>query len=261
MRICPADGKIVPLNKCNKVDLPAPRRPTNPSPAPAGDSSLSHAARTPLISRGQVFGALNVYGAGKGCFDAVRLQALESLANIAAAALLNADLYQKAGRRLDLVTTLRAIDMAITPSQDPRVTLDVLLDRVTSHLRVDAAAVLRLDEVTLELRHAASRGFRSRFIEQTRVPLGRGYAGRAASERCRVSCADLAAATDFLRGRLAAEEGFVAYDAVPMVSKNRVLGVLETFHRQPKGGRCGVARGAGGAGRPGGARAGAPGGG
>jgi len=183
-----------------------------------------------------VFGALNVYGPGKGCFDAVRLQALESLAHIAAAALLNADLFQKAGRRLDLITSLRAIDMAITASLDPRVTLDVLLDRVTSHLRVDAAAVLRLDEVTLELRHAASRGFRSRFIEQTRVPLGRGYAGRAASERCRVSCADLAAATDFLRGRLAAEEGFVAYDAVPMVSKNRVLGVLETFHRQPKGG-------------------------
>jgi len=71
-------------------------------------------------------------------------------------------------------------------------------------------------------------------IEKTRVRLGEGYAGKAAHERKTVMCHDAAICPKFLRQELAIREGFVTYYAAPMVTKNRVVGVLETFHRRKK---------------------------
>jgi predicted transcriptional regulator YheO len=50
--------------------------------------------------------------------------------------------------QLQRLAALRNVDMAISASHDLRVTLNVILDQVTSQLRVDAAAVLLLDPHT-----------------------------------------------------------------------------------------------------------------
>lgn len=187
----------------------------------------------PLISRGHTFGALNLYGGGPDFFTPELVDTFQALTHQAAAALENARLFAEASRRLKQVQALRNIDMAITASLDPRVTLRVLLDEVTAQLGVDAAAVLLLDPHTLTLEYSAGRGFRTRAIEGTRLRLGEGYAGRAALERRVLALDDLPEAEDFLRSRLVREEGFQAYYVAPMVAKGRVLGVLETFHRTP----------------------------
>lgn len=86
-------------------------------------------------------------------------------------------------RQLQRLAALRNIDMAISASVDLRVTLSVIVDQVTTHLRVDASSVLLLDPHAQTLEYAAGRGFRSETIMRTRLRLGEGYAGRAALER------------------------------------------------------------------------------
>ncbi len=163
--------------------------------------------------------------------DDVRL--LSIIGEIAASTLRRMRLYNDAQRRLKRVQALRAIDMAITASLDPRVTLRVLLDEVTAQLDVDAASVLLLNPYTQELTYSAGRGFRSSDVERTRVRFGEGYAGQAALERQVLVVENTEEAGDFARGRLLREEDFLAYSVAPMVSKGRVLGVLEIFHRTP----------------------------
>jgi PAS domain-containing protein len=55
---------------------------------------------------------------------------------------------QQIQSHLQRLAALRTIDMAITASLDLRVTLDVLLDQVTSQLQVDAAGILLLNTHT-----------------------------------------------------------------------------------------------------------------
>ncbi|MDR7414843.1 MAG: HD domain-containing phosphohydrolase [Armatimonadota bacterium] len=138
---------------------------------------------------------------------------------------------EETARRLRQVQALRNIDLAITASLDPRVTMQVLLEQVTAQLGVDAAAVLLLSPDTLELECAAHRGFRTPLLERVRLKVGRCYAGRAALERRIYTFADLPGPEDPLRRRIFEEEGIRAYYAAPMISRGRVLGVLETYHR------------------------------
>jgi PAS domain S-box-containing protein len=135
-------------------------------------------------------------------------------------------------RQLEHITSLRAIDIAIVSSLDRRITLGILLEQVTAQLGVAAAAVLLLNPHTHTLEYAAGRGFRSTFIQQTRLRVGEGFAGRAVLERRTVSYA--IGPDDELTGRwLVDVEGFAAYYGAPLIAKGQVKGVLEVFHRAP----------------------------
>jgi len=138
------------------------------------------------------------------------------------------------GRQLERLHSLRAIDNAIVSSLDLKVTLSVLLDQATTQLHAEAAEVLLLDPHSQRLEHFASRGFHTRALEYTRLRLGDGQAGRAAATRMPVRIDDLRTSPGTLaRAPLLAEEGFVAYYALPLVAKGEVKGVIEIFGRTP----------------------------
>jgi len=130
------------------------------------------------------------------------------------------------------IQALRNIDMAITSSLDLRVTLNVLLDQVTTHLRVDSAAVLLLNSHTQRLEYSTGRGFRTTALQRTNLRLGEGCAGRAALERKVLTIPDLNNDnSEFTRKPMIAGEDFVSYWVAPLVTKGRVEGVLELYHR------------------------------
>ncbi len=135
--------------------------------------------------------------------------------------------------QFERLAALRTIDLAITASFDLRTTLNVVLEQVTTQLRVDAADVLLLDPQTQTLEYAAGRGFRTAALQRTRLRLGEGFAGRAALDRRTVSVSNLADVDDFLRAPLLTSEGFAAYYGVPLIAKEQVQGILEVFQRTP----------------------------
>ncbi len=165
--------------------------------------------------------------------DDIRL--LVSIAEMAGNAIHRAALHEQTERRLQYLATLRAIDIAISTSLDLHVTLNILLDQVTTQLRVDAADVLLLDPHAQTLEYAAGRGFRSAAGTHVRARLGEGNAGRAALERRIVHSANLSETkpSGQRTGLLTSHEAFVAYYAVPLIAKGKVKGVLEIFHHAP----------------------------
>lgn len=189
-------------------------------------------AAIPLVSGGRrVFGSLNLYSKKTGFFSPEVLHVTEAFANLAAAALESAHALKKSEEGLSRLQALRNIDMAITSSLDSRVTLRVLLEEVIGQLAVDAADVLVLRSETQSLEFLAGRGFRSKEIELTRLRLGEGYSGRSALERKVVVVPDLEKSADSSRRELLEREGFVSFACAPLVSRGKVLGVLEAFCR------------------------------
>jgi PAS domain S-box-containing protein/putative nucleotidyltransferase with HDIG domain len=139
---------------------------------------------------------------------------------------------EKIRRQLEHLTALVEIDHAINFSFDLNVSLTTLLAHVIVQLGVDAADVLLFKPETRTLEYVAGYGFHTKAIEQSRQPLGEGYAARAAQERSIVHIPDLAKEhNSFLGGILLAGEDFVSYFGVPLIAKGHVVGVLEVFQR------------------------------
>jgi PAS domain S-box-containing protein/putative nucleotidyltransferase with HDIG domain len=195
-------------------------------------NGLADVVCVPMISQGQTIGVIWAGCNAEISDDEVRI--LTAAADIAANALRRASLHEQTQRRLQHITALRAIDMAITSSLDLRVTLNFFLDQVTIRLGIHAASVLLLDPRTQILQFTAGRGFHTQALNHTKLRLGEGVAGRAALERRMINIPDLTKSSEaFRRAPLLTEEGFVSYFAAPLVAKGQVKGVLEIFHRVP----------------------------
>jgi PAS domain S-box-containing protein/putative nucleotidyltransferase with HDIG domain len=184
----------------------------------------------PLKARDVPIGVL--WAGRRQPFGADEARLLTAVADLVASAIYRATLHEQTETRLQRLSTLRMIDMAINASLDLQVTLNVLLSQATRQLNVHAATILLYERQTQALIFAAGRGFRTPGVEATRLRLGERFAGIAALERRTVSLPDLTLGQmqDSMR-ELVAREGFLAYVGVPLLAKGQLQGVFEIFHR------------------------------
>ncbi|HUE67137.1 MAG TPA: GAF domain-containing protein [Candidatus Acidoferrum sp.] len=187
----------------------------------------------PMRARGAPIGALGlVERRGSNPLTEKDVMWVQAIADRTGLAVENAQLYEDAVNRLERLTALQSVSLAVSASPDLRLTLKVILDHVTSQLRVDAADVLLLDETDNTLALAASTGFLATSVPEYRLPVDdAGMPGSVVTSRRIETVTALSAFSQFRRRSLFAREGFKAYGAVPLISRGRLLGALEVFHR------------------------------
>lgn len=133
------------------------------------------------------------------------------------------------------MTALRRIDTAISETFEVRSMLALVLDEIRQVLEVDAAAVSLLAPRSVSLEVASARGFHTREIEGHPLRLSTEGGLRLMLEGRPFSAEDLRGASEVSqRQSLVDAEKFVFYAGMPLVTKGRIRGVLEVFHRSPK---------------------------
>ncbi len=129
---------------------------------------------------------------------------------------------------------LRKIDIAIIASFDLRITLDLVLEQVTTHLGLDASYILLFDPLTQTLEYTARHGPHAEQFRSKQLRIGEGLAGRTALERRTVRIDDLQNYPNNPIISLGIKtNSFVSYCSVPLIAKGQLKGVLEVFHREP----------------------------
>ncbi|PIV25892.1 MAG: HD family phosphohydrolase, partial [Anaerolineae bacterium CG03_land_8_20_14_0_80_58_20] len=205
-------------------------RPEMRSRLPAGWGG----ACIPIHSTEQTLGVMLIAIPGEREFSKEQVRLLNTLAEMTGNALQRASLLEETLRRLENMQALREVDQVIASSFDLRLILNTVLSHALTQLGVDAADVLSLNPIPQTLEYAAGFGFHTRGIERATSRLGKGHAGRAVLERQTVHVPNLPeTGSNFLRASLLAGENFLEYYGVPLLSKGKVKGVLEVFHRSP----------------------------
>jgi DNA-binding CsgD family transcriptional regulator len=142
----------------------------------------------------------------------------------------NAQLRNKAIDRVDRIRALTDVALAIVSSQDLRLTLKLIVERVTAMAGVDAADVLLLDDSDNTVFIAASAGFHIALTPDFRFPVPPGTSPRSLFERA----VGAPAPVDWLgqhRRSFVAREGLKIYTAIPLTIGEMVVGALELFSR------------------------------
>ena len=119
---------------------------------------------------------------------------------------------------------IQSITDAALSALDPQGVLDALVDRVKDILQADTAAVLLLDQPNGQLVAAAASGLEEEVQQGTRVPLGRGFAGRIA-ERGQPVILDTVDHTRVVNPILLAK-GIRSLVGAPLRAEGAVIGVL-----------------------------------
>ncbi|TMB77474.1 MAG: GAF domain-containing protein [Chloroflexi bacterium] len=203
----------------------------HPLPIPIETSGV---VVVPMRARGAVVGTLALYERrSSNPLTEKDIIWMQAIADRTALAIENAQLYEDAVIRLERLGSLQSLSLALSASPDLRLTLKVILDQVTAQLKVDAADVLLLEESDNMLALAASTGFLATAVPDYRLPVDEGLPGRALTGRRIETLTALSAFSQFRRRSLFAREGFKAYGAVPLITRGKLLGALEVYHRTP----------------------------
>lgn len=128
---------------------------------------------------------------------------------------------------------LQAITDAMLAHLELEELLQALLVRTRDILEVDTCAVLLLDEERNELVARAAVGIEEEVEQGVRIPVGRGFAGRVAAESRPVILPDVDHA-DVLNPILR-EKGIKSMLGVPLVARDKVIGVLHVGTLHPYG--------------------------
>ena len=156
---------------------------------------------------------------------------LVTVSEMAGNAIRRATLHEQTERQLQRLASLRAVDMAINTILDLRVMLGILIDHITSQLKVDAVNILLINPNSPTLYQAASSGFRSDALKKTRLYISDSLSGQAIRTRTTIHIPNLSESKWSHHAEVIGEEGFVTYFGVPLLAKGQIKGVLEIYQR------------------------------
>jgi GAF domain-containing protein/anti-sigma regulatory factor (Ser/Thr protein kinase) len=226
-----------------------------PADAPLGEAEAARSKRpvevddsllvVPIVRKGQAIGALRLTARVRRRWERSAVDLASAIAGQIALVAENAHLYREAQEQASELAVLHEVGTTLAATLDLPTVLDAVVDAAMRLGGAQQVALLELDPADGRLRVRAQRGLDPSW-PLVSLALGQGAGGIAAQTRAPFFVADLE------RERLPMDEGeagrpgmplheVVRRDgrraalAVPLVSKETVLGAVTVFWRMPRG--------------------------
>ncbi len=140
---------------------------------------------------------------------------------------------KKVRAQIKRLESVRLIEHTLTSSLDLQMTLKVILDQVQKLNASDAVVVYLYDEETNRLVNSGEAGFKKPLLDRIDLSLNKSWAGKTMLEKKLVSL-NISDDVNFnhLNIKDLKNEGFKSYIAVPLITHNKILGVLEAYSKK-----------------------------
>lgn len=162
-----------------------------------------------------------------------QLQVFAAIADQAASVLYKTRLYRETEERARQLAVLNEIGSSITSTLDLRTVLETIVAKAIELLGAEAGSLLLVDDQTSELVFEVTFGPAAENLRGQRLPFGKGIVGAVAQTRQPQIVNEAQTDVRWLRD-VDRTTTFVtrAIVAVPMVTKDRVIGVLELINKR-----------------------------
>ena len=184
----------------------------------------------PLITKNRVIGVIDLEAREPGYFNEEHVRVLTLVASRMAAGIENAQLYTRTKKQARILQLLNEIARELTSILN----LDELLGRIAELVRrlidYEMFSILLLDATGEKLQHRFSLRFNENIHLKNDIPLGRGLVGSAAESKEAVLVPDVTQDPRYVQANPETRSEL----AVPLVYKDKVIGVLDLEHTRPR---------------------------
>lgn len=166
-------------------------------------------------------------------YSAEQLQVFAAIADQAASVLYKAQLYRETEERARQLAVLNEVGSSLTSTLDLRTVLETIVAKAIELLHAEAGSLLLVDDQTNELIFEVTFGPAAEDLRGQRLPFGKGIVGAVAQTRQPMIVNEAQTDTRWLRDMDQATAFITrAILAVPMITKDRVIGVLELINKR-----------------------------
>ena len=187
----------------------------------------------PLTNRGRVIGAMNVQTREHRTFTADEIELAALISDLAAGALDRALLYENMNRQISELSTLAKVSETVTSPLYLDEMLSLIAEMAGKVMGTPVCSLLLLEPARAQLTLRAAWGASLAYRQKPPLKEGEGIAGLVMRERRPMAVADVRAEPRYRARELAEREELVSLLCVPLMVRDRSIGVLNCYTTQP----------------------------
>lgn len=183
----------------------------------------------PIVTKGNVIGVINVQHKRMKRYQDAELALLSTIANQVGGAIENARLYEAMRRQTLQLDTLSQVSETVASNRLIDDVLELIVTTTAEMMNSTICSLMLVDEDAKELRIAATQSLSEAYRRKPPIKIGQSVSGRAVKKRRPIYVPDVTKEQEFFYQDLAKRESLCSLLSVPMMSKERVIGVINTY--------------------------------
>jgi signal transduction protein with GAF and PtsI domain len=183
----------------------------------------------PITLNGEAIGVINIQNRKKRVFTEEHIKIFKSIASQISGAIEKTKLIQIADKKEKQVKTLARLSTSIVSNTYLHEILQLIVTMTAQMMNSKIVSVMLLDEEKQELRIEATQSLSDEYKKKPPIKIGESVSGRAIKLRKPVAIFDVTKELGYGYPKIAKAEGLVSMLAVPMLIKDKPIGVINCY--------------------------------
>ena len=183
----------------------------------------------PVMSKGEVIGVINVQHKKPHAHSEGEIALLTTIGHQVGSAIENARLYQEMKKKALQIDTLSRVSHTITSDRYIEEILNLIVTMTAGMMNSTICSIMLLDEEKGELKIVATQSLSEEYRRKANVKVGESVSGRVVKERKPITVIDVTRDPTYRYPDMARKEGLRSLLSVPMMIKDRVVGVINSY--------------------------------
>ena len=187
----------------------------------------------PITTKQEVVGVINVQHKRSRRYRPDELALLSTIATQVGGAIENARLYDQMTRKALQLDTLSQVSETLSSNRLLEDVLQLIVTMTAQMMGSKICSIMLLDLATGELRIAATQSLSEQYRRKPHVKIGQSISGRAVQDRRPIIVPDVTRDSTYMYPDMAAKEGLCSLLCVPMLVREKAIGVINTYTSTP----------------------------
>lgn len=183
----------------------------------------------PILIKNKLVGVINVQHRKPHTHSQRLINILSTIGRQVGAAIETARLYQETRTRAKALEALKAVSHTLNQDRYPEEIMQLIVNMTAQMMGSNICSIQLLDEKNQELRVVASQSLDPAYRDKPPVKVNGSLSGKTVQTKTPVTVADVRKEPSYQFRDLAIRQGIVSLLSVPMLYKDKVLGVMNTY--------------------------------
>lgn len=183
----------------------------------------------PVMTKDKVIGVINVQYRAAQVYSSTTIKLLTIIGQQVGNAIQNARLFAASERRAQQIENVLRVSESVSSNLYLDEILKLAVDLASDMTNSSVCSIMLVDEEKNELAIKAARSSSEEYLKKPALKIHRSLIGRVVREKKMLMIPDVAIEPEFQYPELAKKEGLQSLVSLPLVAKNRVLGVLNCY--------------------------------
>ncbi len=188
----------------------------------------------PILSKDEIIGVMNVHNKKEHEYPEDQINLLFTISKYLGSAIRNAIVYDEINKKAKQLDLLSEISRTIVSDYYLKEILQLIVTMTAQVMGSKICSIMLLDEKKQELVIAATQSLSQAYISKANLKVGQSISGQVVIEKRPITVRDVTREPGYMYPNVAKKEGLVSMIGVPMMIKDRVIGVINTLSAESR---------------------------